>query len=94
MTSPPVDQQERRHGRRNAKATASSVNRHGWLGKLAASRPIGSEALQGSSECDGCATGKWLTALDSVPQLAPKIVTVYGRTHRFGARVRIQTDPV
>ncbi|MBQ0215728.1 hypothetical protein KAH39_00240 [Alcaligenes faecalis] len=57
MTQPPVGQQERRHGREKGK-----LRRHrqtvmdGWLGKLEISRPIGSEALRGSSECDDRAT--------------------------------------
>ncbi|MCQ9617955.1 hypothetical protein L1889_15830 [Paenalcaligenes niemegkensis] len=79
MTSPPVDKQERRYGRRNAKATVSSVICHGWLSKMVISRPSGSEALQMSSEYDGYATGKWHAALDTVPQSAPKIMTVYSR---------------
>ncbi len=39
------------------------------------SRPIGSEALHELSECDGYAMRKWRAAGDTLPQVAPGIMS-------------------
>ncbi len=53
-----------------------SSKRHGWDDKLLASRPIGSDALLVSSECDGDNAPKWHAASASLPKAAPGIMTV------------------
>jgi hypothetical protein len=53
------------------------------------SKLIGSEVLRGSSECDGCAARKWGAALDTLPQAAPDIMSIWVRMSRLGARAPI-----
>jgi len=55
----------------------SSSKRHEVFNKLALSNPMDSEALQWTSECDGCATGNGAQHPTTVPQGLPGIVTVW-----------------
>ncbi|QDR18193.1 hypothetical protein FOY95_08565 [Pseudomonas aeruginosa] len=58
--------------------------------QLLVSRRIRSSALLKSSECDGYAACKWRAASDTVPQAAPKIMTVCIRLAPLGC---INADP-
>jgi len=51
------------------------------------SRPIGSDALRVSSECDGDNAPKWHAASASLPKAAPGIMTVSIRYALFGCKV-------
>ena len=64
----------RRHGET---ACYEAIVKTSWVKrKLAVSRPMNSDALLKSSECDGGNALQWHAASVSLPQLAPGIMTV------------------
>ncbi|UBQ07818.1 hypothetical protein [Zymomonas mobilis] len=78
----------RRHGET---ACYEAIVKTSWVRrKLAVSRPMNSDALLKSSECDGGNALQWHAASVSLPQPAPGIMTVSIRH----APLPIQTERV
>ncbi|ELI8479549.1 TPA: hypothetical protein ACLH5A_001220 [Yersinia enterocolitica] len=82
----------RRHGET---ACYEAIVKTSWVKrKLAVSRPMNSDALLKSSECDGGNALQWRAASVSLPQPAPGIMTVSIRHAPLWSTLPIQTARV